>query len=241
VDAIAPSPALGHNSSEPISQQSKRRDWIEIGIGYALIEAVEWTPRPWQRYLWLVAASGIAFLLWRSFEGWAAMGLRRANLDRSLWIAAAAAAVSAVAILLSARARTLLVVDGVWVFPETYGAYAVWSGVQQILLQGFFLLRMLRVLSKPWQAVLLAAVLFSSAHIPNPILMSLTFVWGFIACALFLRYRNLYPLMLAHAFLGITVAMTVPGSLVHNMRVGQAYLTYRPHMHGHRLHPLSQP
>ncbi len=219
----------------------KRRDWIEIGIAYALIEAVEWTPRPWQRWLWLAAALGIAFILWKSFEGWAAMGLRKANLWRSSWIVAAAAVLAAAAMLISARAHALLMVDGLWVFPETYGAYAVWSAVQQILLQGFFLLRLLRVMPKPWQAALGAALMFSAAHIPNPVLVSVTFIWGFAACVLFLRYRNLYPLMFAHAFLGITMAMTIPGPVVHNMRVGLAYLTYRPHMHARHLHLLSQP
>ena len=134
--------------------RSKRRDWIEIGIAYALIEAVEWTPRPWQRGLWLIAALGIAFILCRSVDGWAAMGFRTANLWRSAWIIAAAAALSAAAMLISARAHALLMVDGFWVFPETYGAYAIWSAVQQILLQGFFLLRLLRVVPKPWQAAL---------------------------------------------------------------------------------------
>jgi hypothetical protein len=28
------------------SMRSKRRDWFEIGIACALIETVEWTPRP---------------------------------------------------------------------------------------------------------------------------------------------------------------------------------------------------
>jgi hypothetical protein len=46
------------------------------------------------------------------------------------------------------------------------------------------------------------------------------------SCLLFLRYRNLYPLALAHTILGITVAITVPGPVVHNMRVGLGYLTY---------------
>ncbi|HVN92203.1 MAG TPA: CPBP family glutamic-type intramembrane protease [Terracidiphilus sp.] len=221
--------------------RSKQRDWLEIGVAFALIEAVEWTPRPWQRWLWIVAALGIAFLIWRSFEGWTAMGFRTANLRRSLWIVAAAAALAAAAILLSARAHALLMVDGIWVFPEVYGAYSIWSGVQQILLQGFFLLRMLRVMPKTWQAELLAAAMFAAAHIPNPILVSLTLVWGFLACMLFVRYRNLYPLMFAHALLGITIAMTIPGPVVHNMRVGLAYLTYHPHLHAQHTHVLSQP
>lgn len=226
---------------DPSALRSKRRDWIEIGVAYGLIEAVEWTPRPWQRGLWLVAALGLAFMLWRSFSGWAEMGFRTANLWRSAWIVSAAAVLAAAAMLISARAHALLMVDGLWGFPETYGAYAIWSAVQQILLQGFFLLRLLRLMPKPWQASLAAAAMFSAAHIPNPILVSLTFVWGFAACALFLRYRNLYPLMVAHAFLGITIAMTIPGPAVHNMRVGRAFLTYRPHMHPRHTHFLSQP
>jgi membrane protease YdiL (CAAX protease family) len=236
-NAAASPPAPDHH----LPKRSKQRDWIEIGIAYALVEVVEWTPRPWQRGLWLVAALGIAFIFWRSFDGWAAMGFRTANLWRSAWIVAAVAALSAAAMLISARAHALLMVEGIWVFPETYGAYAVWSCVQQILLQGFFLLRLLRVTPRPWQAALLAATLFSAAHIPNPILVSLTFIWGFVACLLFLRYRNIYPLMLAHAFLGITIAMTIPGPVVHNMRVGRAYLNYRPHMHASHTYYLSQP
>jgi hypothetical protein len=236
-NAAASPPARGND----LAARSKRRDWVEIAIVYALIEAVEWTPRPWQRGLWIVAALGIVFILWRSFDGWAAMGLRAANLWRSSWIVLAAAALAVVAILASARAHALLTEDGLWVFPETYGAYAVWSGVQQILLQGFFLLRLLRVMPKPWQAVLAAAALFSSAHVPNPILVTLTLIWGFVACLLFVRYRNLYPLMLAHAFLGITIAMTIPGPVDHNMRVGLAYLTYRPHVHTRPMRRLSQP
>ena len=86
-----------------------------------------------------------------------------------------------------------------------------------------------------------AAVLFSAAHVPNPFLMPATLLWGFASCLLFLRYRNLYPLMMAHAILGITVAITIPGPVVHNMRVGLGYLTYRSHMHAPHMHVLSQP
>jgi membrane protease YdiL (CAAX protease family) len=229
------------SQEESVSAPSKRRDWMEIGVAYVLILAVEWTPRPWQRLLWLVAAAVVVFILIRSLDDWAALGLRVADFGRSLWIVGAALVVAAGAILIAAKMHTLLVVDGSWTLPETFGAYALWTGVQQFLLQGFFLLRLLRVMPRPWQAALAAALLFAAAHVPNPFLMPATLIWGFVACLLFLRYRNLYPLMMAHAILGITLAITVPGPVVHNMRVGLGYLTYRSHMHAPHMHLLSQP
>jgi len=222
--------------AQPGSGRSRRRATIEIAVAYGLIMAVEWTPRPLQRVLWLVAAVGLALILWRSFDGWQAMGFRAANFGRSLWIAAAALVLAAVAIAVAARMHTLLVPGGVLAFLATYCAYAVWSGVQQFLLQGVFLLRFLRLIPRPTMAALTASVLFATAHLPNPVLMPITFIWGFAACLLFLRYRNIYPLMIAHAILGITVAMTIPGPVDHNMRVGLGYLTYDPHKHVHRTY-----
>jgi hypothetical protein len=42
--------------------------------------------------------------------------------------------------------------------------------------------------------------------------------------------------MLAHAILGITVAITIPGPADHNMRVGLGYLRYNPHRQVHSVH-----
>ena len=87
----------------------------------------------------------------------------------------------------------------------------------------------------------MASLLFALAHLPNPILAPITLIWGFAACLLFLRYRNLYPLMIAHAILGITIAVAIPGPVVHNMRVGLGYVTYSRHMQAHGMHRLSEP
>ncbi|MFZ1937718.1 MAG: CPBP family glutamic-type intramembrane protease [Terracidiphilus sp.] len=218
------------------SAGSKRKAAIEIAVAYLLILAVIWAPRPVQRYLWIAAVMGIVVILWRSFDGWKAMGFTTANLGRSLWIVAVALGLAAAAILVALRIHTLLLPAGAIDFVEGYLAYAVWTGVQQFLLQGFFLLRLLRVTPKGWVAALAAAVLFAAAHLPNPVLTPITLVWGFVACMLFLRYRNIYPLMVVHAILGITVALTVPGPVDHNMRVGLGYLTYNRWAHRHQLH-----
>jgi len=217
--------------------RSARRAAIEVAVGYLLILSVVWTPRPLQRLLWIVAVVGVAILLWRSFDGWRAMGFRAANFGRSLWIVGATLLLAGAAIGIAAHIHTLhRPPGGVLAFIGTYSAYAVWTGVQQFLLQGFFLLRLLRVIPKASLAALAAAMLFATAHLPNPVLTPITLIWGCAACLLFLRYRNIYPLMMAHAILGITVAMTVPGPVDHNMRVGLGYLTYNPQVHAHRRH-----
>lgn len=209
---------------------------MELSACYALILIVIWTPRPLQRLLYCVTAVFLIAILVMTFESWDSMGLRIRNLRQSLWIAGAALLVAACAMAIAARMHTLNVPDGALAFLHRYLGYAVWAVFQQILLQTLFLRRLLRITNKPGFAALSAALLFSLAHLPNPILTPITFVWGLAACVLFLRYRNLYPLAFSHAVFGIVLAMTVPGSLTHNMRVGWGYVTYSHHPGYHRSH-----
>lgn len=214
----------------------KRRDLVELCVGYGLILLVIWTPRPWQRALYWAPVLWILVVSWRSFDGWAAMGLRRANLLRSLWIVGLALLLAAIAAAAASQRGTLHLPHGVLLFAKTYIGYIVWSFVQQFLLLVFFLGRLLRLLRGRISAVLVTAAIFALAHVPNPILTPATLLWGVVACLLFLRYRNVSPLAITHAILGICIAITLPARLTHNMRVGLGYLTYRPHGHLHRSH-----
>jgi Type II CAAX prenyl endopeptidase Rce1-like len=231
---------IGNTSiSEPensVIAQRKRRDLIELFVGYALILIVIWTPRPWQKRAYFAAAVFIIAATWLAFPGRMAMGLRFANLARSGWIAGVALLVSGLSMLAAGRLHTLLLPNGPVQFFQRYTGYIIFAFVQQLLLQDFFLLRLLRLVRSPRSAALAAATIFSIAHLPNPILVVVTFAWGLAACLLFLHYRNLYPLALAHAIFGITIAMTIPGPVTHNMRVGLGYLTYSPHHFHHRNH-----
>jgi membrane protease YdiL (CAAX protease family) len=227
--AAAPEP------SQPTDPRRKRRALIEAAVSYFLILAVIWTPRPAQRWLWWVAASAVVFCTCISFDGAAAMGFGARNLLRSLWVVCAALAVAAVAVAVAARLHTLHRPPGFISFVFAYLAYAIWAFAQQFLLQSFFLLRFMRALSSARWAALAAAIVFAAAHIPNPILVPITFIWGLAACFLFLRYRSIYPLAAAHAILGVMIAITVPGPVDHNMRVGWSYLAYSHR--GRHLHP----
>jgi membrane protease YdiL (CAAX protease family) len=84
---------------------------------------------------------------------------------------------------------------------------------------------LLRLLPYPLSAVSVATGMFAITHLPSPILAVGAFVWGSIACLLFLRYRNIYLLAISHAILGIALGITVPPRLDHGMLVGRRYFT----------------
>ncbi len=211
---------------------SPRRDLLELAIGYVLILLVIWTPRPLQRVLYLLAALFLASVVGLSFQSLSAMGLRAANLWRSLWCFGLALVLAAAVLLVSAHFHALHPVGGPAEFLRRYWGYALWALVQQILLQDFFLRRLLAVLpGRPFAAATAAATIFAATHLPNPVLTPVTLVWGLLACLLFLHYRNLIPLALTHALFGIVLATAVPGPVIRNMRVGLGYLTY-PATHG---------
>ncbi len=210
--------------------RSKRRDFVELAVGYLLILLVIWCPRPYQRWAYWLPVAWVAVSCWLSFESWRAMGWRTVNLVRSAWVVAVALMMAAVAVSVSMKMGTLHAPDGAVLFFKTYIGYAIWSFVQQFLLVDFFMGRLLRLVSSPKLAVALTAIVFAVAHIPNPVLAPLTLIWGLAACLIFLEYRNLWSLGLAHAIFGICVAIAVPAHLTHNMRVGLGYWRFRPHV-----------
>ena len=206
--------------------RSRRRDLIELFGIYGFVLVVIWTPRPWQGPLWGVAAVTTAYIVWLSFEGLEPMGLCTANLTRSLWAVALAVMLSVAAVILAGRLHTLNVPTTPVLFVRHYGPYVLWAGIQQLILQCFFLSRALRLLPNATSAAALSAGLFAIAHLPNPILTIVTLICGLASCLFFVRYRNLWPLVVAHAILGICIGITIPGRMDHNMRVGISYLTY---------------
>jgi len=234
--------AHGQTATVPVENvagsASLRRDLFELFVGYGLILLVIWTPNPWQRVLYWVAAAFVLIVSWRSFNGWARMGLRWTNLLQSLWIVGLGLAGAALAIAIAHHMGALRPWHGPIELVRRFWGYAIWACLQQFLLQIFFLQRILRLVASKALAVLLAAGMFSFAHLPSPILTFVTLAFGLAACVLFLRYRNLYPLAITHAILGICIAVCFPGPVTHNMRVGLGYLEYRPpHPHHHRIQP----
>lgn len=220
-------------TENPTAAGRKRRALLEVSIGYGLILFAIWTPLPWQRVISGAALAWVLIATVISFDGWSAMGLRISGSLHSLWMVGVALLLAGATVMLAGKLHALHL-SPMMMFVRRFWAYALWAFLQQLLLLDFILLRLLRLLPGRKAAVMAAAGLFALAHLPNPVLTPATLIWGFAACLLFLRYRNVYTLATVHIIFGICIAITVPGPVDHNMRVGLSYLTYRPPGHHHR-------
>jgi hypothetical protein len=209
----------------------RHRDLVELAVAYTLILLVIWSPRPLQRWFYWAAIVWLLIAVPGSFREWKTMGFHAAGLWRSFWVVCAALLAAGIALMFAIRLGTLHLPSTFTRFLLGFASYGIWAFLQQFLLQDFFLLRLLRLVHAKAAAVAIAVGMFTLAHLPNPILTPAALMWGLISCLVFLRYRNLYTLGMAHAVLGITIAITVPGQIDHNMRVGLGYMTYRPRQH----------
>ena len=204
---------------------SRTRDLIELVLGYGLIVGVIWTPERAQRIISPFVLGLTLLVVLAQRQGRDELGLGTRGLIASLWILPAAAALSAVSIFVAAKIGTLHPLYKAD-FAHISG-YVLWTIYQQLLLQDYFMARLLRLLSSESAAVVLAGMLFAAAHLPNLPLTAATLVWGIVSCVLFRHYRNLWTLGLAQGLLGLCFAICVPDALHHHLRVGLGYLRYR--------------
>jgi membrane protease YdiL (CAAX protease family) len=218
----APAPARGSAQSE---RKHKLLSVFEIIAVYGIIEAALWTEGvPSRQWILLALAVVIVIGLYRR-DLWPRLGLGRRGLAESLWIIPGATALSCGILSVAYLEGTIHMPFPPQVRYVAVAGYLLWAMQQQYLLQSFFLTRFESLLGG-WSAVLAATLLFSFAHVPNPILMLATFAMALVFCALFRVYRNIYALAVAHAMLGLSLSAAVPETATRHMRVGIGYLHY---------------
>jgi hypothetical protein len=194
--------------------------WVRIIVAYGLLEWALWMP---DRHLQEIAS--LVFITWVLLTTLAqgkslrALGLGITGL-RGAAIAIPIALIAAGLILLASwRFGTLRPLYGSRPLPHALG-YSLWAMIQEFILNSFFFLTLEELLPRARDAAIVAVMLFTLAHIPNPVLMVGTLLLSTLFVTLFRRYRNIYPLGIAHAILGLTLAIALPDSVLRHMRVG---------------------
>jgi membrane protease YdiL (CAAX protease family) len=200
---------------------------LQIALAFGLIEAGVWTPLG--RLNSLSIALATLWMLYATLAGPfspAQLGIGVPPAKGSGWILLGGMAMAAALPLLAA------------LWPNNSGPahllpfrqalqYLLWALVQQFILQSFFFVRLESLLGGRW-AVLATAGLFAAVHLPSPVLTLASFVAGLFFCEMFRRYRNLLPLGLVHAGLGLATAASFSARILHHMRVGIGYVRFHP-------------
>jgi len=219
---IIAEPSPGGNFS-PASSASRfdGRSLLEVFVVFALILAAVWTPQGrWNALFSLGAAACV--LAFAALGPWGPreMGLSRPTAGASKILLIGALLCGAIWFSgLGLRFAGL----GYRVSWNRSWQYAIWALVQQFILQSVFFIR-LEPMVGGRRAVLCAASLYAAAHIPSPVLTLLSFLGGLVFSELFRRWRNLFPLGVIHAALGLTIANSLPDKWLHHMRVGIGFV-----------------
>ncbi|HEY3174648.1 MAG TPA: CPBP family intramembrane glutamic endopeptidase [Candidatus Polarisedimenticolia bacterium] len=98
-----------------------------------------------------------------------------------------------------------------------------WGFLQQYLLQSFIHRRIAAIIERPVRRELAVAAIFAALHLPNPILVPVTFLAGYVFAVLYRRHPNLLVLALCHAVGSTAVAFAFGPQILHKMRVGPGY------------------
>lgn len=105
------------------------------------------------------------------------------------------------------------------------GFLVLWGTAQQFALQTV----LLREAERRWsggRAIWVAAAVFAALHLPNPLLVLLTFAGGAVWCAVYQRAPNILPLAMAHALGTLAVLAAFDERITGRLRTGWGYLAW---------------
>src|SRR5262249_43987840 len=87
------------------------------------------------------------------------------------------------------------------------------------------------ILPRSGQVAWASAAVFAVFHIPNPILVPVTFFGGYILTRVFIAHRNLVPLAISQAVIGLMLSLVLPAGWHHGLRVGHVYYKFSTSHH----------
>jgi len=200
--------------------------WLQLIVVYVFMERALWSSQLASRNKWvLITAITVLVFVLVDRPSLQRMGLRLPTRFGAGMVLAVSSATAIFLGLVVRWAGGQIPANPMWPSLHLTLQYVAWALIQEFMLQSFFFTRCEELFGSS-AAVWVAATLFASAHLPSPILTTFTLVGGLFFCEMFRRYRSIYPIGIVHGMLGLTIALTMPDSLLHHMRVGIGYLRY---------------
>jgi hypothetical protein len=194
----------------------------EAAVGFALIMLYIWRLRFSAPRAWIVILGFFVLSHILRGEKAASLGFRRGNFRECMEALSPALLLLALSLMAGG-----VLLETIRPITLEYGcmcllAYCPWGIFQQYLLNGYIANRLLAVFSGRY-VPLMAATLFAGAHLPNWFLTIVTFATGYASTKIFIRYRNIYFLGLAHALIGTVLFVVIPDSISHHLTVGPGF------------------
>lgn len=101
--------------------------------------------------------------------------------------------------------------------------YFIWCLLQQLVLENMVYRRMRATFGPAWSSYVLTGCLFAAAHLPNPVLVPATLLWGTASAWLFERRPSIIFLAILQTLLSSLLLWLTPASLNHQFHVGPGY------------------
>jgi len=200
-------------------QWNSARHLAEAFAFSLLVVAYIWLrPLWWSWSLLIPLALVVVSFVWHS-ESFESLGLSLRAFAGAVaawrwWLASCAA--SLIALTWFETATTIHVI-------YRWCGYAVWCVLQQLLFQNMAYRRLRDGLGASWKTSSIAGAMFAAAHVPNPILVPATFLWGTVSTRLFEARPSVPVLGVTQALLSAMLYVLTPVALNGQFRVGPGY------------------
>jgi len=202
----------------PIDENPDRRALEAVALVVAT-QIVIWCARG----IWLLVASiGLTlialFILWTYAETAQSLGIGWKEFKSALkawkwWFVGLAVTSLALGVWRMLSLHTLL----------RAGSYLIWCCFQQFLYQNVIYKGIRAKLGPTTASQSIAGLFFASLHLPNPVLVPATLLWGAFSSRLFERQASIFALGLLQMLLSDLLHWSTPFSYHHSFKVGPYY------------------
>jgi len=201
---------------------SKKRDLLEAGIACILILLYIWIENRW------IIALAVPLLLKDWVIGLCTQKTTLRNLGLIHWKYVAVAGLTILGKHFFGRYCAHL--TGIPRISLFLVGYFGWATIQMFLLLEFFSKRIEKAGASTGQTATWTGIIFLLCHMPNPVLMPITYAGGTAASYFYSRMKrkNLYLFAIAHLTIAAIVYFTVPAFLHHNFRIGPSFSRWHP-------------